>query len=291
MTATPKLRWAAVSTVLVLAAVAAYMSYGHLRAVAEGQGEDAAALFPISVDGLIVAASLVLLARRRSGLPGGVLPWAGLLLGVLATIAGNIASAEPTTVARLVAAWPPVAFALSYEYLLTLLRPADREDPAPAPVIVYDLPETPAPDLPEQVEQTGLEVAEEPARTDVSDRSDAPGQTGLIQPEQTDPDRSDISSRTDSSDRSADRSGRSQQTGPKRGKQTGPARKQRTDAELSEAAQQMAEQNGTSPTRYQLKQALGIGSERAARVLAELDYVPADDSTSNGVVTPTEDSR
>jgi hypothetical protein len=283
MTATPKLRWAAVGTVLVLAAVAAYMSYGHLRAVAEGQGEDAAALFPISVDGLIVAASLVLLARRRSGLPGGVLPWAGLLLGVLATIAGNVASAEPTTVARLVAAWPPVAFALSYEYLLTLLRPADREDPAPAPVIVYDLPE--------QVEQTGLEVAEEPARTDVSDRSDAPGQTGLIQPEQTDPDRSDISSRTDSSDRSADRSGRSQQTGPKRGKQTGPARKQRTDAELSEAAQQMAEQNGTSPTRYQLKQALGIGSERAARVLAELDYVPADDHTSNGVVTPTKDSR
>ena len=279
MTATRKLRWAAVGTVLVLAAVAAYMSYGHLRAVAEGQGEDAAALFPISVDGLIVAASLVLLARRRSGLPGGALPWAGLLLGITATIAGNVASAEPTTVARLVAAWPPIAFALSYEYLLTLLRPADREDPAPAPVIVYDLPE--------QVEQTGLEVAEEPARTDVSDRSDAPGQTGLIQPEQTDPDRSDISSRTDSSDRSADRSGRSQQTGPKRGKQTGPTRKQRTDAELSEAAQQMTEQNGTSPTRYQLKQALGIGSERAARVLAELDYVPADDPTSNGVVTLT----
>ena len=160
MTATRKLRWAAVGTVLVLAAVAAYMSYGHLRAVAQGQGEDAAALFPISVDGLIVAASLVLLARRRSGLPGGALPWAGLLLGVLATIAGNVASAEPTTVARLVAAWPPVAFALSYEYLLTLLRPADREDPAPAPVIVgnlpeqveenlpENLPETPAPDLP-----------------------------------------------------------------------------------------------------------------------------------------------
>jgi len=128
-----------VGTVLILAAVAAYMSYGHLRAVAEGQGEDAAALFPVSVDGLIVAASLVLLVQRRSGQPGGALPWAGLLLGVAATIAGNVASAEPSTLARLVAAWPPVAFALSYEYLLTLLRPADTRpvvEQAPAAVPV-----------------------------------------------------------------------------------------------------------------------------------------------------------
>jgi len=134
-TATPRVRWAAVGTVLILAGVAAYMSYGHLRAVAQGQGEDAAALFPISVDGLIVAASLVLLVQRRCGQPGGVLPWAGLLLGVAATIAGNVASAEPSTLARLVAAWPPIAFALSYEYLLTLLRPADPRavvEPAPA---------------------------------------------------------------------------------------------------------------------------------------------------------------
>jgi len=134
-TVTPRVRWAAVGTVLTLAATAAFMSYGHLRAVAESQGEDAAALFPISVDGLIVCASLVLLVQRRGGQPGGALPWAGLLLGIAATIAGNVASAEPTTLARLVAAWPPVAFALSYEYLLTLLRPADPRavaEPTPA---------------------------------------------------------------------------------------------------------------------------------------------------------------
>ena len=220
-----------------------------------------------------------------------------LVLGALGQVAYHLMVAAevrtaPWQIITLVSCLPVAVLGMGAA-LVHLLRTEDHIEvpPTPAPVIVYDLPETPAPDLPEQVEQTGLEVAEEPARTDVSDRSDAPGQTGLIQPEQTDPDRSDISSRTDSSDRSADRSGRSQQTGPKRGKQTGPARKQRTDAELSEAAQQMAEQNGTSPTRYQLKQALGIGSERAARVLAELDYVPADDHTSNGVVTPTEDFR
>ena len=147
-TATPRVRWAAVGTVLTLAAVAAYMSYGHLRAVAEGHGENAAALFPISVDGLIVAASLVLLVQRRSGQPGGALPWAGLMLGVAATIAGNVASAEPTTLARLVACWPPIAFALSYEFLLSLLRPPTPPpgtetvvpDPTPAVEQVTEVP-------------------------------------------------------------------------------------------------------------------------------------------------------
>ena len=149
---TPRVRCAAVGTVLTLAAVAAFMSYGHLRAVAESHGEDAAALFPVSVDGLIVAASLVLLVQRRSGQPGGALPWAGLLLGIAATIAGNIASAEPNAVARLVAAWPPCAFALAYEFLLSLLRPpapaqgTETEVPAPVPAAdqVTEVPLPPA---------------------------------------------------------------------------------------------------------------------------------------------------
>lgn len=126
---TPQIRWSAVGTVVTVAAVAAVMSYGHLRSVAAEQGEDIALLFPLSVDGLIVAASLVLLVRRRSGQPGGALAWPGLLLGVAATVAGNIASAEPAALARVVAAWPPIAFALSYELLLSLIRPAASAEP------------------------------------------------------------------------------------------------------------------------------------------------------------------
>lgn len=128
---TPRVRTSAVVTVLVVAGVTAVMSYGHLRAVAAEQGESAAALFPLSVDGLIVAASLVLLVRRRSDLPGGALAWSGLLVGVAATVVGNVASADPTLSARLVAAWPPVAFALSYELLLALLRPPPETEVAP----------------------------------------------------------------------------------------------------------------------------------------------------------------
>jgi len=123
-----------VVTVLMVAGVAAVMSYGHLSTVAAAQGESAAALFPLSVDGLIVAASLVLLVRRRCGLSGGALAWSGLLVGVAATVIGNVASAEPTLSARLVAAWPPVAFALSYELLLALLRPPPDTGVAPGAV-------------------------------------------------------------------------------------------------------------------------------------------------------------
>ena len=61
-------------------------------------------LLPLSVDGLVVAASMVLLTRRRAGLPGGRLAWAALLGGVGASLAANVAAAEPTTTARLVAA-------------------------------------------------------------------------------------------------------------------------------------------------------------------------------------------
>jgi len=128
-----RVRWTAVGTVLIVAAVAAVLSYGHLRAVAVRSGEAHGWLFPLSVDGLIVAASLVLLVRRRGGLPGGSLAWGGLALGVAATVAGNIASAEPTAAARVIAAWPPVAFALSYELLLALIRPTAATRPSPTP--------------------------------------------------------------------------------------------------------------------------------------------------------------
>jgi len=134
-TVSAQVRYGAVAAVLVVAAVAAVLSYGHLQAVAAREGEAHAWLFPLSVDGLIVAASLVLLVRRRSGQPGGPLAWGGLALGVAATVAGNIASAEPTAAARVIAAWPPVAFALSYELLLALIRPASQGAARPDPNI------------------------------------------------------------------------------------------------------------------------------------------------------------
>jgi hypothetical protein len=59
-----------------------------------------------------------MLVRRRAGQRAGVLPWTALLLGLGASLAANVAAAQPTVVGRLVAAWPPVGLLLSYELLM-----------------------------------------------------------------------------------------------------------------------------------------------------------------------------
>ena len=112
-----------VGAVLLVAAVAAIVSFAHMREVAARAGEGWRAwLLPLSVDGLVVAASMVLLTRRRAGLPGGRLAWCALLGGVGASLAANIAAAEPTVTARVVAAWPALAFAVAFELLLQQRR-------------------------------------------------------------------------------------------------------------------------------------------------------------------------
>jgi hypothetical protein len=49
-----------------------------------------------SVDGMIVAASTTLLADSRSGGRDGALPWTLLAVGSVASLAANVAVAEPT---------------------------------------------------------------------------------------------------------------------------------------------------------------------------------------------------
>ena len=119
-----------VGAVLLVAAVAAIVSFAHMWTVADRAGEQWRAwLLPLSVDGLVVAASMALLTRRRTGLPGGRLAWCALLGGVGASLAANIAAAEPTVTARVVAAWPALAFAVAFELLLQ-----QRREPVVDPV-------------------------------------------------------------------------------------------------------------------------------------------------------------
>lgn len=116
------------AAVLVVAVTAAVTSFQHQHALAlaAGESETAALLLPLSVDGLALAASLVLLDQRRSSRPTGALPWLALGLGITASIAANVAAAEPTVTGRLVAAWPPVALALSFELLLRQVEQGGR---------------------------------------------------------------------------------------------------------------------------------------------------------------------
>ena len=63
------IRAAAGVTVVGLAGIAGAISYSHMRRLAAGHGETGwqAHAFPLSVDGIDIVASLVLLADRRSG--------------------------------------------------------------------------------------------------------------------------------------------------------------------------------------------------------------------------------
>jgi len=151
-----------VAAVLLVAAVAAVVSYAHMREVAERAGEGwRALLLPLSVDGLVVAGSMVLLTRRRAGLPGGRLAWCALLGGVGASLAANIAAAEPTVTARMVASWPALAFAVAFELLLQ-----QRRVPVVEPVVGHpgEVDEPAAP-----VSATAVEPAVDPVAAAVAE--------------------------------------------------------------------------------------------------------------------------
>jgi hypothetical protein len=102
---TPLVRGITTLAVVAVALVAAVASYDHQRALAALAGEDwRARLLPVSVDGLVLAASMSMLVRRRAGMPVGALSWASLLAGIGASLAANVAAAEATMVGRVVAA-------------------------------------------------------------------------------------------------------------------------------------------------------------------------------------------
>jgi hypothetical protein len=62
--------------VALLALIAGTVSYLHMHALVAMHGQPGwvAALTPVPVDGMIVAASTILLADSRSGERGGILP-------------------------------------------------------------------------------------------------------------------------------------------------------------------------------------------------------------------------
>jgi hypothetical protein len=112
--------------VALLTVIAGAVSYLHMHQLVAGHGQPGwvAALTPLSVDGMIVAASTALLADSRSGGRGGLLPWALLVTGSVASLAANVAVAEPTATGRVIAAWPSFALIGSYELLMRQIRSA-----------------------------------------------------------------------------------------------------------------------------------------------------------------------
>ena len=101
--------FAAAIPVAAVAVFAGVVSYTHVYALAvrTDQGGVAAHLMPLSLDGLIVAGSVLLLA-------GFALGWLGVVLGVAGTLYANVVSMLPHGhLSATIASWPAISFAVA----------------------------------------------------------------------------------------------------------------------------------------------------------------------------------
>jgi hypothetical protein len=73
-----------------------------------------------AIVGLLAAARCACLRQlrgHRTGSRGGLLPWTLLAVGSIASLAANVAVAQPTVTGRLIAAWPSFTLICSYQLL------------------------------------------------------------------------------------------------------------------------------------------------------------------------------
>ena len=141
--------------VAAVAAVAAVISYRHAYELVTTHGETGltARLLPFTVDGLILAASMLILDASRRHQPVPPLARWCLGAGIAATIGANLAHGlGHGPVGALVSAWPALALAGSFELLMTLIRtgpPANttaismRQANRAGPEAVHDAPPGP----------------------------------------------------------------------------------------------------------------------------------------------------
>ena len=121
------IRVSTAAAVLGVAGIAAYVSYWHAFEVVRAHGETGitARLEPATIDGLVYSSSMVVLYAARHRLPVPSLARWLLALGILATLAANMAHGwSHGPVGAAVAAWPAASLVGSYELLLWLIRTA-----------------------------------------------------------------------------------------------------------------------------------------------------------------------
>lgn len=127
--------WVRRACTLVVAGVAAYASYQHQRGFAREGGSDSvgAVLWPLSVDGLLVSATVgVLTSSKRASRRYRIVVWASFWAGIAMSLTANIAAAPELSLQPiLVAGWPPVALLLAVELLAHGPRSRQHAETAP----------------------------------------------------------------------------------------------------------------------------------------------------------------
>ena len=117
--------WSTAGAVVGVAAVAAVASYEHAYALVRAHGESGwtGRLVPLTVGGLIYASSMAMLDSVRRGARVPSLARWLLGLGIIATLAANVAHGlGHGVIGAAVAAWPAVALVGSYELLMMIFR-------------------------------------------------------------------------------------------------------------------------------------------------------------------------
>jgi hypothetical protein len=124
------IRWSTALAVVGVAEVAAVVSYEHACDLVRGAWRVRLDRAPhsLTVDGLIYASSMVMLdSARRGGCVPALARWL-LDLGIIATLAANIAHGlGHGIIGAAVAAWLAVALVGSYELLMMVIRSAQAE--------------------------------------------------------------------------------------------------------------------------------------------------------------------
>jgi hypothetical protein len=121
--------------VTAVAGIAAVVSFTHVQAIAltHGYTHMTAGLLPLSVDGLIVASSISLLAGIRPGLSRF-----GMALGITATVCANVSYGSGYGFeGAVISAWPAVAFIVASEILVGMIRHG-KASPVEAQVTVAE---------------------------------------------------------------------------------------------------------------------------------------------------------
>lgn len=126
----------------VVAGIAGYASYWHQVSVTLLAGErvELAHIMPLSVDGLLVVASVVMVDARREGRRPSHVTRFFFALGIAASVAANVASAHPTALGRAIASWPAIALLGVVEMLSRKGKLIGDEPRAVVPQVVVSAP-------------------------------------------------------------------------------------------------------------------------------------------------------
>lgn len=124
-------RLATVLAVVAVAGVAAYVSYWHAVDVVTRHGERGTIgkLYPVLIDGIVIAASMVVLDAARHLDDAPKLAWCLLGSGIGVTLAANVSYGVVFGLSgALWASWPAFAFVGCFELLMMLVRASARRN-------------------------------------------------------------------------------------------------------------------------------------------------------------------